>query len=286
MATLNDINRLINEAITKAIEPLTTKVDAIDSVIQSSVQASMKKYMEDLHNKVEELENKVDALEQENNHLREQLIETTNFSTKTSTIAAIKDIDREVHSRKWNIIISGLPGKQGETEYETEQKVRQMAVQELKINDAEDPCKHPFAACHRQKQCDDAAIIVKFANLTNKSKWITGAKELKHSTKNIGISQDLPPVLKTLKDQVLGARSKLKEEKSKSKIVYSKTWPYLTLKYPDGSHFKPTYTIDDLLREYYKHPTVEVPLSFYSMISCYLPPVYICFLLQSSQYYV
>jgi hypothetical protein len=115
-------------------------------------------------------------------------------------------------------------------------------------------------ACHRLKQEKDAAIIIKFLNLADKEQWLSSATKLKNSAMKISICQDTPPILTDLKLKILKHRKTLTDEiKSKTKVHYHKTWPYITMKMPDGSFYDPKYSVDDLLRKYFatKTPAIQ-----------------------------
>jgi hypothetical protein len=69
-----------------------------------------------------------------------------------------------------------------------------------------------FSACHRLSQKDNAGIIVKFTNLTDKNEWLAKTKNLKNSSNSISISPDIPQVLTPLKQNSL-----LEESPSKNR---------------------------------------------------------------------
>jgi hypothetical protein len=82
-----------------------------------------------------------------------------------------------------------------------------MAHDDLGIEDAKNAVKHPFAACHRLAQDDNASVIIKFGNLASKNEWLARAGKLKNT--NLKITQDLPQSFKDLCDELLLHRKKL-----------------------------------------------------------------------------
>lgn len=261
----------VSEGVLAAIDASVQRaVDAaVDAAVQRAVDAAMAKWT----NKIQGLENEIASLKLENTKLQETISENAAKSelhtmdlesfqetqtnqneelSKIATTTAINAIDQDVYSRKWNLIINGLPGTRGEPEGETEAKVRKMAATALKITKAENRAEIPFAACHRLSQKEDAGIIIKFVNLADRNSWLSQAKELKHSAVNLSISTDLPPVLKPLKADILDHRRKLQAEaKKKSKIIYSKSWPYMTLQLPNGSQYSPKITLSDIVKRFH-----------------------------------
>ena len=229
----------VTEPVLKAIE------DRVDTAVARALERAMTLWQ----NKIDEVEERVKQLEDENASLKEKL-------DRVATVTALNEIDRDVYSRKWNLVIHGIDGQRGEDEETTERKVREMGTTDLKIQNAGSKSDHPFAACHRLSQGSNAGIIVKFNNLSSKNSWLSSAKNLKNNPKKISVSQDLPQILKPIKTELLNHRKMLPpDQKAKSKMVYSKQWPYITLKLPTGSHFKPKTTIDDILNSYYTCPT-------------------------------
>ena len=113
-----------------------------------------------------------------------------------------------------------------------------------------------FSVCHWLKPAKDAGILVKFLDLDDKNLWLSKAKVLGRESTEVNkgktISPDIPPVLRRLKSEIMGYRKNLpKETKTKSKVKYHKTWPYISLTLPDGSIYKPKIQIEDIVRSYY-----------------------------------
>ena len=110
--------------------------------------------------KLEFLESEIQDLKEENEKLKA-------IMSKISTTSAVKAIDADVYNRKWNLIIQGIEGVQGEDEATTAKKVRDLAKKKLKLDNAESPQTMPFAACHRLSREKNAGIIVRFSNLAD-----------------------------------------------------------------------------------------------------------------------
>ncbi|ELT91047.1 hypothetical protein CAPTEDRAFT_199705 [Capitella teleta] len=177
--------------------------------------------------------------------------------------SAVQDINREVYSRKWNLVIHGIQGAPKEEEATTEDKVRQMGAECLKIASAQDKSQHPFAACHRLSAAKDAGIIVKFANLSSKNQWLANAKNQRNTRNNISISPDTPRCLKGLRSELLGYKKNLPvEQKKAAKTQYSQAWPFITLNLGNGRNFKPKFCVEDLVNRYYEHSAANIDYNY------------------------
>lgn len=133
--------------------------------------------------------------------------------------AALKIIDAELYSRKWSLVLYGLPG------HESESATR---VEIFKICDKMN-LSHPIlAACHRLGKTDGAAVIIKFVDLSDRDNWIKNSRKLKDYDYNgkklkLSISPNLPPVLNALKKSVFEKRA----ANPGSRIQYCPTYPYV-----------------------------------------------------------
>ena len=74
-------------------------------------------------------------------------------------------LEDQTHKRKWGLIINGLEGKSGESEYDMRKKTIKFAQDILKVPAPYVPDERRIAACHRLKQADNAAIIIHFLDL-------------------------------------------------------------------------------------------------------------------------
>jgi hypothetical protein len=230
-----DLMAAISEAVTKAITEHVPK--AVDS--------AMKKWTE----RLEELEERCEAAETKAAKAEKEVACLTQELKELSVTNAMHAVDRDVYSRKWNLIIGGLPGTENEPENSTEAKVRDMAKFQLKIQSAH---SMTLAACHRLSRDKNAPIIVKFINLNDRNSFLSNAKQLKNCDSCISISPDLPPILKDLRDEILKERKNLPSEQKKlCKIEYTKSWPYMTLK-SNGNHYKPEFSVEKLVSKFYK----------------------------------
>ena len=105
-----------------------------------------------------------------------------------------------------------------------------------------------FGACHRLSRKKNAGIIIRFLDLSEHDRWLAATKHLKHVTKKISLSPDLPPVIRPLKDELMQARSELAPElKRKSKMRYTPQWPFVYLHIDGQQPRKPTKTLADVV---------------------------------------
>ena len=274
---LNMGDNTVSQGVLSAIEATVNR--AVQSAVQSAVDAAMSKWL----SRIETLENELTLLKQENSNLKASLdsakaitevqsmdlesiqernTESQKLISKLATTTAIQSINADMYSRKWNLIIHGLNGPKGESEANTEAKVRSMGTSLLKLTTV---ATAPFAACHRLSQRENAGIIVKFVNLTDRNAWLAQAKELRNAPTPISISTDLPPILKPLKSAILNHRKSLEPSaRKKSKVRYSKSWPYITLELPNGHHHKPEITLSDIVKKFFSPIAADEPVIFNS----------------------
>jgi hypothetical protein len=239
----NSVTATVSTEMMAAITAAVAK--AINEEVPKVVDTTMKKWTEQLI----ELEERCEVAEAKAAEAEKEVAHLTHRLKEVSVTNALHSVDRDVYSRKWNVIIGGLPGIEHETDTSTEAKVRDMAKTQLKI-----PSAHAMtlAACHRLSQKKNAPIIVKFVNLSDRNSFLSNAKELKNTQMNISISPDLPPILKDLRDEILKERkNQPTEQKKQSKIEYTKSWPYMTLK-SNGKHYKPEFSVERLVTKFYK----------------------------------
>ena len=93
----------------------------------------------------------------------------------------------EVHSRKWNLIIQGVKGPANENESTTRKATIDLATTHLRVVNAADS---QIAACHRLNNKENAPIIVKFCDLSERNRWLDGAKNLKNQIDRIILNPD------------------------------------------------------------------------------------------------
>ena len=128
--------------------------------------------------------------------------------------------------------------------YSNNQACVALARDHLQVDSASDT---DLAACHRLSKRADSGIIVRFKDLKQRNAWLSGAKNLKNHPDKISVSQDLPPVLRTLKTELLGKRKDLPPpQKSKSNLRYLKSWPYIELKTGTGNIIRPSATRESI----------------------------------------
>ena len=152
----------------------------------------------------------------------------SNHMAQIAESLAHQTLQIDVHRRKWNIIIHGIEGPAGELEHATRAKSIQFAQEVLKVEDA---ASWHLAACHRLSQRANAGIILRFLDLAQRDRWLTGTKNLRGHPRKISISPDLPPILGPLKDNLMLSRSKLAPGiTSKSQVRYLPRWPFVELK--------------------------------------------------------
>ena len=157
-------------AIKLAIEDVVgTQLANIDKALTQLVQ---------INERIEGIEH---AMQATSNRL-ENVITTilpaiTAHMSHLAEVLARRQLDLEVHRRKWNLVIHGIQGDAKEDGSVTRQTCMQFAKTILKVADAEATA---FAACHRLSQKPNAGIILRFVDLAQRDSWISGTKHLKN----------------------------------------------------------------------------------------------------------
>ena len=192
----------LKEAV-KAIESIKTRVDDLETSISYNAQR-----LEDV--------------------VKTMLPAMTAHMAQLTEGLAQQTLSIDVHRRKWNLVLHGLDGEVGEEEVNTRAKCVTFAKSILRVPDAEHT---RFAACHRLSRSANAGIIIRFCDIAQRDRWLSGTKHLRQQEKRISLSPDLPPVLRPLKDELMLSRSKLSPElKAKSRVRYMPHWPYVELR--------------------------------------------------------
>ena len=165
-------------------------------------------------------------------------------------------LDSDLYKRKWNLIMNGVEGIQGENENTTRTKVKAVAKNDLKVSGV-DSIK--LSACHRLAQTADAGIIIRFCDLKDRNQWLQNAKNLKDSNSGISISPDLPPTLRPLKSDILKQRKSLPPEtRRNSKVKYHPTWPYVSLSNRNQPTINPRITKEAVVKSYLDHTKITL----------------------------
>ena len=233
--TLATLNETIQSLVTQ-VKTLSDKVDKVSGLEQSfnMVQAN--------------LQSVVDSLEFTQDHM-ETLISSSmpkfmKHMAKIATESAIKQVESECWQRKWGLIIRGIPGDAGEAPQLTRAKALRFAEHKLGI---QTPPVY-IAGCHRLSYKNkDSGIIIRFTDMWMKEKWLDAAGLLKPGHPNapkpvpgvgpsvgagpFSISTDIPPVIRTVREDLLKMRKEMLKKKEAAKVhikdIYH--WPFLRL---------------------------------------------------------
>ena len=217
--TTENLRKIVREEITIVISGFDERLSRVEEQIGKAL----------------ELGTKVAALEAAADFTGKQLEDLQKISLpsiqeameKIATDLALRQLDQEVHYRKWSVTIHGIPGAAGESGATTRQKCVDLAKEYLRVPDA-DPSH--LSACHRLSQKSNAGIIVRFLDLDRRNEWLAGARFLRDHPTKANISPDLPPVLRPLKTELLDARKTLPpDQKSRSSVRFLPEWPYVAM---------------------------------------------------------
>ena len=165
--------------------------------------------------------------------------------TKLAEGLAMQNLQIDVHRRKWNLILHGLKGRANESDTDTRAACIKLAKDVLKVPDAETT---QLAACHRLSKKENAGVILRFSDLSQRDRWLSGSFNLRGTQHKISISQDLPPVLRPLKDSLMLKRKNFTpEQKSQSRVHYLPVWPFVELQRKNRPPQHPETPMSDVL---------------------------------------
>ena len=188
----------IKQVVREEMGQISTRLDSIDKTLTSLMEIQQR--IEVVEESIQFTSSRLDSL------ATEILPALSDHMANLAESLALQTLQIDVHRRKWNIVIHGIEGPAGEEETATRDKCVTFARQVLKVEDAN---AWHLAACHRLSRKENAGIIIRFLDLSQRDRWLSGSKHLKGYTRKISISQDLPPVLRPLKDSLMLTRSKL-----------------------------------------------------------------------------
>lgn len=153
-------------------------------------------------------------------------------------------IEKDLHDRKWSLILYGVKGAASEKITDTHTIVQKLGVDVFGTNDV------LLKACHRLAQTANANIYVEFVQLHIRDTWLYNAKKLKaynsdHNSQ-VSLSPDLPPTLRPVKANLMEKRKNLPERERKSaQMKFYRQWPFFELKV-NGKSIRSDYTKDNI----------------------------------------
>lgn len=174
-----------------------------------------------------------------------------NSVTKHQTATAIHQIDAAVYSRKWSLIITGLPSSvENENQEVTRKQVLKLGREVLQVPEP------LISACHRLSKVKNAAIIIRFVDLLDRDRWLSRAGQLKTFKPNnasVGISPNLPPILTKARKDIFTKRANLNPaDKSRAKVKYAAQFPYIFMTVGDNNNkILPNMTKEDLALDFF-----------------------------------
>lgn len=241
---IQNVNIDVNdEHFLKMMKAVKMVTDAQFDSLKGKVQ-TVEFRMDNLEDTIQTYESRIEALELANVVTRtehEKNLETAKIQFEKNLQTVIfSNLDKDVHDRKWQLILSGIPGQAGESKFMTRQKIQDLGF--ALFGQEYSPY---LTACHRLKQTVNARIIVQFSDLDDRDFWLENASKLKnynqHYNEKISFSVDLPPVLRRLKDDLLLKRKSLSvDNRILASLHYLQHWPYVSLrvKQHDTIHHK------------------------------------------------
>ena len=229
---LNAVNKKLDNIMIQQAK-METKLSDIEATVTGHATAILT-----ITETVRELEKSM-QYNSDNQHqlTQNKLPEFSSHLEQLASAVVLRTLDMEVHTRKWNLIIQGLKGPGNENESATRKSIINLASTLLRVENEADL---QIAACHRLNNKENAPIIVKFCDLSERNRWLDGAKNLKHQIDRISINPDLPPMIRNLKTELLKMKKELPaEQKARSSIRYIRQWPYVELRVADHPTLRP-----------------------------------------------
>ena len=164
-----------------------------------------------------------------------KLPELSSHLEQLASALVLRTLDMEVHSRKWNLIIQGVKGPANENESATRKTTIDLAKSHLRVVNAADS---QIAACHRLNNKENAPIIVKFCDLSERNRWLDGAKNLKNQIDRIRSSTHDPKPQDGTSENEKGATGRAESQ------IISSLHPTVALRRIEGGRPPNTETAD------------------------------------------
>lgn len=182
-------------------------------------------------------------------NIEQDLASHISDSEKLMECLTLRVLDNELHDRKINLIMSGLPGPKNERPCDTRKSVHGLGL------DVFDNSYKPYLkACHRLSPESNSKIIIAFTNLDDRDFWMHNAKWLKRynidQNTKISLQPDLPPPLRCLQNELMKIRKDFSnDEKQQSYVKYKPHWPYVELFKKGGkAPILPTTSKSDIIK--------------------------------------
>ena len=249
MAAIRQCIREENKALRADIKSLQARLDKLDKLHQTITT---------LTSTIATVENGLQFASQRLDYMEEKVIPAIkNHIASIAQRQFHESLKKDAHGRKWNVVLHGVDGPAGEDESDTRNAVKDFAQAALKLS-PDDIESTAFQACHRLSQKANAGIIIRFVDLTDRDKWLAGAKNIQtyiselrppNPDKKISMAIDLPPNIRPLKDNLMKKRRELPfEKRRRSKLRYLAKWPFVELRVEGDSPIRPTETLADITK--------------------------------------
>jgi hypothetical protein len=197
---LKDLIKELQSDMNKQFSALSTDVSKLSNRLEKNEE------------KTEKLEKKVSSLDKEVTDIAEAMNEIS-MTDMNAALQALTDriqylekaeLESAIHSRKYNVMIHGIPGKESENEL-TERKVRDLMAKQLSLGD-DFASKVLIGNCHRLpkpksstwgNKGDPDPVVVKFLKWADREAVLRSARNLEKGSK-VRIRTHLPaPLAKT-----------------------------------------------------------------------------------------
>lgn len=180
-------------------------------------------------------EKKVEIIDNHIEHLHDQMSELHNKTIPNLEALIEREATErkklELWGRKWNVIVRGIDGVDGEPAKMTERKFRAFLHDKLDYGEEKIRSIH-IAAAHRLPSGPKGKrnIIVRISSLNVKDEIMKAAISKLQKGSGYSIVPDLPPDLAILRGNLLKERSEMSPSQKKNcRLVYLKDPPFLKL---------------------------------------------------------
>lgn len=214
----SDSSDITNKELKDLLSTLITKVEDNLGGRLTSLEAMFNEKMIEVETRVGELDDRVSEIEKD----------TEKIAHLESKITELKDyiMNQEARSRKYNLLVYGIPKQEKENPLEVlnqflqnDLQMEKAVVDSLIIQNAHRIPRNPD---NRYKETAPEAIIVKFACLKDRNIILARVHEVK-LPKGKSVRTDLPGPLKKMRAQLAQKAYQLRKEGLKTRIIEKPT---------------------------------------------------------------
>ena len=213
----------LHSVISKMENQLSMINVKLDSTVQSITEVSKK--LDDVASSLEYTQSHFETV------VNQVVPALVAHNAKIQTRTILKQMEIDIHRRKRNLMVFGLKGPKRENEHETLRVVTEFARNYLGVA----PERWQIRMAHRLNiNAENAGIIVVFNCGYMRDAWVQGSIDNAPALKQhkMSVVTDLPPVLRTVRSQLLDLRRQklyTTKEWAEARVKQLAQWPFLQL---------------------------------------------------------